>query len=290
MTYDPIHFVINPASGQPEPVLHAINTALHGTGIDWQVHVTTEQHDGTAAVRAALDAGAALVVAYGGDGTVKSVINGLMDTSVPLALLHGGTGNALAYSLEIPADLEQAVRLIVGEHQLRALDVGRVTCEDRAGHFVLRSSIGLQNQLLQAATPELKQQFGNLAYLVAGLRSLAQRETIKFRLDIDGETVEVEGVTCIIANSASVGGEVHFDFAPGVAMDDGLLDVFVLDASLLPVISSSLGADQYPNHWRGQSIRVEMDSPSTVTLDGEPFGETPITATVMPQAVRVVVP
>jgi len=298
MSFKQVHLVINPASGQPEPVLHHINAVLYDADVDWQVSVTTARHDATELTRQAVEAGADLVVAYGGDGTVKSVLNGLIDTDVPLALLHGGTGNAMAHELKIPAALRQAMELIVGDHRLRPIDVGKITCDvnpDETGHFILRSSIGLQNHLLEQATPELKERFGNLAYIAAGLRSLTNQQKAIFRLKVDGESVEVEGMTCIVANSASVGGEMSFVFAPDVAPDDGELDVFVLNSgldSLVKMINSSFGAnlDDYPNHWRGKEIRVEMDEDNDVTIDGEPFGSTPMTATVVPQAVRVLVP
>lgn len=298
MPFDKIHLVINPGAGQPRPVLYPINSVLHEAGVDWSVSVTTTHHDATELTRAAVDNGADVVVAYGGDGTVKSVVNGLIDTGVPLALLHGGTGNAVAHELNIPVEPDAAIKLLVGEHSRRKLDIGRVTCEsapDTPGHFILRSSIGLQNRILDEATPDRKEQFGNFAYLMAGLRSLSEGEMQQFRLTVDGKSFDVEGLSCLVANSATVGGAASFVFAPDVDPGDGELDIFVLDTrfeSVVQMMNSSLDAnlDEYPNHWRGRDIRVEMDAEATVTLDGESFGETPVDIRVIPQAVEVIVP
>lgn len=299
MTFEKIHLVINPASGQPGPILTAINPALHESGADWSVSVTTQHHDATDLTRAAVENGADVVGVYGGDGTVKSVVNGLMDTSIPLAILHGGTGNALAHELNIPTDLDAAIRLVTGQHSRRKLDVGEIVCEDspdKTGYFILRSSIGLQNRILEEATPERKQRFGNFAYLMAGLRSLADGDQSTFTLTIDGgEPVAVEGLSCMVANSATVGGQASFVFAPQVAPDDGELDVFVLDTrfdAVVAMMNSSLEAnlDQYPNHWRGREIHVELEGASAVTIDGEDFGQTPVDIRVIAQAVDVIVP
>lgn len=298
MSMKHIHLVINPGAGQPQPVLHQINSVFYEAGVDWSVSVTTAQRDATTLTRAAVENGAELVVAYGGDGTVNEVVRGLLDTGIPLGLLHGGTGNALAHELGIPAAMAEAAALLIGEHDRRRLDVGRVTPDsapDTPGTFILRSSIGLQNRILEEATPERKQQFGNFAYLMAGLRSLSKGEPQQFRLTVDGETFTAEGVSCLIANSATVGGAASFVFAPDVDPTDGMLDLFVLDTrleSVVAMMNSSLGAnlEAYPNHRRGREIRVEMDAPATVTLDGESFAETPVQIDVLPGAVEVIVP
>lgn len=298
MGYKNIHVIINPASGQPEPVLHTLNKVFHDHGVEWHVSLTSKLGDGIRLAQEAVQAGADVVVSYGGDGTVTEVVNGLTDSDIPLGILHGGTGNAMAYKLGIPADLTEAAELIVGEHQLKSVDLGKVFCgnnPDVTGHFILRSSIGLQNVLLDKATQELKGQFGNLAYVMAGLQSLAESKPMTYKITVDGEEVTGEGLSCMVTNAATVGGRNSFDFAPGVDPGDGLLDVFVLDSrfeSLISMLGSNIGKDldQFPQHWRGKEIILEADPPQKVTLDGEEFGETPITATVIPGTIQVIVP
>ncbi|MFW5696153.1 MAG: diacylglycerol/lipid kinase family protein [Phototrophicaceae bacterium] len=304
MAFEHIHLIINPASGQPEPILQNVNKVLHPAGVCWSVSVTTAHSDGTALARQAVEEGTDLVMVYGGDGTVKSVVNGLVEADIPLALLQGGTGNAMASELGIPADLSEATRLVISDHRQRGLDLGKVTCEgedapDEPGYFMLRSSVGLQSRILKQATPELKEQLGNFAYLLAGVRSVSESmgedEMNTFRITIDDDSFEADGLTLMVANSAAVGGTANFFFAPDVDPSDGELDVFVLDsefASIAAMMVSSLNADlsQYPKHWRGKKIRVELDDDPKVTLDGEPFANAPMTVEVIPQAVQVIVP
>ena len=108
MEFKKIHLIVNPTSGQPKPILHIVNDVLHKHDLDWNVSVTHKDGHGARLAQEAVQAGADLVAAYGGDGTVKDVINGLMAGDVPLAILPGGTGNALAHELNIPRDLEKS--------------------------------------------------------------------------------------------------------------------------------------------------------------------------------------
>lgn len=298
MPFEHIHMIINPASGQARPVLHTVNSVFYRHEVDWDVSITRPKFTGAQLAQRAVEAGADLIVVYGGDGTVQDVVNGMVDQDVPLAILHGGTGNAMAHELGIPTDLTQATELIVGDHDLRSVDVGTVIqgeAPDQQHHFILRASIGLQTEILDSATREAKDQFGNLAYVVASLRSLAESKLRSYQLTIDGEDVSGEGLTCMITNSASVGGRGNFLFAPDVDPCDGLLDVFILDTSfesLVSAVSSALDAEPVPykQHWTGREISVQTTDPQAVTLDGEPFGKTPVRASVLPEAVRVVVP
>ena len=83
-----------------------------------------------------------------------------------------------------------AVELIIGEHQLCAVDVGQVTCQednDTVGYFMLRMSMGLQTKILETASRDLKSQYGNLAYVMASIRELNKSEKSDYHFTIDDE-------------------------------------------------------------------------------------------------------
>jgi len=296
--YKNIHFVVNPAAGQPEPVLYVINKVLYPHDVKWGLSVTRADGDGAKFAKQAIEQGADLIVSYGGDGTVKDVANGLLDTDVPMALLHGGTGNAMAYELGIPSDLEQAVELIVSDHELHAVDVGQVTCHDdpdTTGYFMLRMSMGLQTKILETASRDLKTKYGNLAYVMASLQELRTSETLTYRMTIDGDEVSGEGLTSLIANSAHVGGQVNFTFLPKVNPADGLLDVLVIGDSFvgtMGMIGSALKIEgsSFEQHWQGKEIIVHEPESQLITLDGEIFGKTPATIKIISGAVKIIVP
>lgn len=300
MNYQHVYLIVNPAAGQPKPILHAVNKVFHEHAVDWEVLVTTAKLNGAQLARQAVEEGCDLVIACGGDGTVKEVINGMIGSNIPLGLLHGGTGNALAYRLGIPQDIEQAAALIVGDHTLKPLDVGKVVTDaqpDDVDYFTLRAGVGIQQQILQAASRDLKDRFGNFAYVLAGLQSLSEVEqnTHRYHLTIDDEQIDVNGFTCMVVNCAAVGGANNFEFAPNVDPFDGQLDVFVIDAdfqSLMAMLNSMISgnAESYKQRWHGRKVRVEVDGQQNVAVDGEPFGEAPFTAEIVSQAVEVIVP
>jgi diacylglycerol kinase (ATP) len=293
-----IHFIINPASGQPGPVLGDINQALAGQEIDWTVDVTTPRRSARSLVQPAITDDVDLIVAYGGDGTIMEVINGMAGSQIPLAILHGGTGNALAYQLNVPVNLVDAIHGLLSSWQVRPFDLGRVDCHaesEASGHFILRATIGLHNMIMKQATREMKERFGNFAYIVAGLRSLADHNEIVFDLSIDGQAHQVRGLTCIIANSAAIGGGVSAVFAPDVDPTDGQLDVFVLKDQFEPLVSlvnTSLGGDleAFPRYWRGRQIEVRVNESATVALDGESLGPAPAKISVVAGGVNLMAP
>ena len=288
-----IYAVINPASGQPKPVLHTLNSVFRAAGVDWDVGLTMESGDGQRLAREALGAGADVVAAFGGDGTVMEVAGALMGSEVPVAILPGGTANVMSVELGIPDDLEAAARIACGQSsQIRAVDVGQVG--DRT--FMLRVGLGFAAEHVIGATREMKDQYGKLAYTVSALEVLKDLPVATYTLTLDGEQVEVEGFTCRVDNSANMG-------MPGLVasrdtnVSDGLLDVTVIrDAgpnSLYSIVAASAGHGT-PNpdaffHRQAREITIDADPPQRVIGDGEEWGETPINVKILPQAVRFLV-
>lgn len=209
-----------------------------------------------------------------------------------MAILPGGTGNVMAAELGLPAELQAACDLLGSPADLREVDLGRVG--ERT--FVLRVGIGLEADMVRQANPELKAQLGSLAYGLAALSALQARRRSRFRLDIDGELVEAEAVTCVVANSANL-GRPGLKLAPDIRVDDGLLDVILLrDADLEAIadlIKTARGGPADTEsilRWKGERIRVEASADREVQIDGETGMSLPLEISVAPAALRVVVP
>ena len=288
-----IEVVVNPAAGQPQPILHTLNQVFGEAGVRWDVSVTQEPGDGIRLAREALQRGADIVAACGGDGTVMEVGNALVGSDVPLAILPCGTGDVLAVELAIPPALADAARLACSaDARLRRIDAGQL--QDR--YFLLRLTLGLTARQIGLTTREMRDRFGKLAYLIAGFQALGEAAPAMFRLTLDGRQEEYEAITCIVANAGRLG--IHdLTISPGTSIDDGLLDVLAvrsLDlASLSSVVASIVAAtpDQASlGHWQAREIRIESDPPEPVVLDGEECGETPVELRVVPGALAVLVP
>lgn len=287
-----VKVIINPGAGQPEPVLSILNDTLGGAKIDWDVAITHASGDGFKAARDALGEGWDVICSYGGDGTVTEVAAALAEGHVPLAILPGGTGNGLAEDLGIPGDLESAAALLAsGDYDLRAVDMGRVGDE----LFVLRVTMGFEASVVESATRELKDKYGWLAYAFAGLQTLADPPQATYVVEVDGETHEASGLACIIANSAST-GVLGVRLSDQVDVSDGWLDVIVADNTDLGALAGSAAdaaAGVEPRsftRWCGKSVRVEATPQQSVLSDGEDAGRTPVDVSVVPGALRVVVP
>src|ERR1700693_568815 len=107
-----IYVIINPASGQDEPILNVLNSVLRPAEIKWDVFVTTEAGDARKYAQQAVAAGIDAVAVYGGDGTVTEAASGLIGSNMPLAILPGGTANVMSIELGIPGRLADAIALL----------------------------------------------------------------------------------------------------------------------------------------------------------------------------------
>src|SRR5690606_7132602 len=146
--------------------------------------VTHKEGDGTRLAQEAVANGFDLVASYGGDGTISEVTRGLINTGVPLAVLPGGTANALAMGLGVPFNLPGAIDAIFNS-RVEAMDLG----EANGRTFVLRADMGLSTKMAQQASRELKDRFGVVAYAISGLQrseehtsELQSRENLVCRL------------------------------------------------------------------------------------------------------------
>ena len=310
-----IQIIVNPAAGQNTPVLATLNEVFRPLNVDWDISVTKKAGDAREQAQLAAQQGVDVVAAYGGDGTVTEVASGLLGSNVPLAILPGGTGNVTAIELGIPTDLGAACMLAAGNNsKVTTSDCGD-DCGDDCGEldnhlFLLRLSVGLEAEMVENASREAKTRYGIFAYLWSALQNLRQPEVSQFQLTLDGQAVVTEGVTCIIANSGNLGLS-GVKLLPTVAIDDGLLDVIVLQqanlTALFEVMGNVLGIRETPllnaatqpsTHdwsqslqvWQAREIAVITTPPRVIQADGEIIGQGPIRCRVLPHALKVITP
>lgn len=292
-TYKHIHVIVNPAAGQDEPILNVLNSVLQPAEIKWEVFVTNEAGDATRFAKQAVVAGVDAVAVYGGDGTVMEVASGLMGSDMPLAILPGGTANVMSIELGIPGKLADAVALLCDStHGSRLVDMGMVGDKPFFGHV----AIGLEADMHLTADRAMKDRLGFLAYPVAAMQALVDRPVSHYTLKLDDEQVEMDVLDCMVTNVGST-GIMGATLAGNISVSDGLLDVIVIRkpdvASLGELIGSVAGltdpASVLP-HWQVSKVSVTADPPQQVTADGESLGSTPVDISVLPAAVRVIVP
>jgi diacylglycerol kinase (ATP) len=285
--------IVNPAAGQVAPDLKLFNKVIHQAGLEWELEVTNTFGDGARLAARAVAGGASLVAACGGDGTVMDVAAGVLGSQVPMAILPSGTGNVLAKELAIPMDLPSACALMVDPAAVqRPIDLG--VTNDR--WFLLRLGVGLEAEVVRATDRSLKDRLGLLAYIAATVQAWTQMPTAHYHLELDGEPQEMDGLAVMIANAAAL-GIPGLTLSPQVRIDDGLLDVFVvrrpdlaeLAAFAATFTNSPPSAATLP-HWQVRTVKIDAFPTHGVEADGEALGVTPVEASVVPGALKVIVP
>lgn len=259
------------------------------------VVATTEQSPGTEQARSAVAAGADLVLAWGGDGTVNAVAAGLSGTGVPLGILPAGTGNLLARNLSVPLGLRDATAVALTGAD-RAVDLIELGLGGRVGICSVMAGIGLDAVLIDA--PEnLKNVIGPTAYVVNGVRAIGHRTT-RFGIAIDGGPPHWYSAKSVLV--VNVGGLVAgLDVAPEAEVADGLLHVVVLPLGTpldLVRTASDLALrrsrhDPSRRHFAGRSAVIVSRETQPRQVDGDVIEDgRRLEARVLPSALVVRVP
>lgn len=232
-----------------------------------------------------------LVVVGGGDGTLNAVVDGLIDTQLPLGILPMGTANDLARTLGIPEDLSKACQIITSG-QTRKIDLGWVNGK----HFFNVASLGLSVQIAQRLNKDAKRRWGVLAYGATALQVIRRSRPFKVEIRCNNETIHIKTVQIAVGNGRYYGGGLQV--AEDAEIDDQRLDLYSLEIQhwwqvvmLLPALRSGNYATS-PNvrTLQGQEIEVLTDKPRSINTDGELTTHTPAKFKLIPQALPVFVP
>lgn len=262
---------------------------------------TTGPGDARRLAHAAVATGYDIIAAAGGDGTVNEVLNGIGDEPdgfqrTRLGVLPLGTVNVYAREFKIPLRLEHAWRLLKRARETK-IDLGRVDYSDDGKpaqrYFIQLGGAGLDARAIELVSWKLKKTAGPLAYVVAGLQALLEKQA-RISVSADGKTLA--GELALFGNGRMYGGP--FEIFPGADMRDGLLDACVFPSvnlsSLLRLVPGFLARQKLSEHrvqrLRAAKIELTSELPSAFELDGEWIGYLPATFSVEQKKLRVVIP
>jgi YegS/Rv2252/BmrU family lipid kinase len=220
-------------------------------------------------VRRAVEQGAELVFAWGGDGMVQRCIDVLAGSKVRLAIIPAGTANLFATSLGIPKDIEQAVA--IGLHgEQRKLDVGKFNGE----RFGVMAGAGFDAAMIRDADGGLKDRFGRVAYVWTGSENLRSKP-FRAKIEIDGVGWYKGKASCILLGNVGelFGGVEAFEDA---SPSDGKLEVGVVTADGLlewgrMLARTAVGAaskSPFTQTTKAQSVKVKLNRKVLYELDG----------------------
>ncbi|HEV7949153.1 MAG TPA: diacylglycerol kinase family protein [Glaciihabitans sp.] len=279
---------------------------------------TTQADPGGGQTRQALDEGAAVVMAAGGDGTVRAVAEALRGTNTAIALLPSGTGNLLARNLNLSLDnmAESVSNAFTGKD--RKIDLGVVEARREDGStdshvFLVMAGIGLDADMIANTNPKLKAAVGWLAYADAIVRSLKDSNRLRIRFQLDGAPARtLNAHTVLIGNCGSLPANILL--LPEAAVDDGIFDIVALRpdgfigwvqiwvkivwengvlrrSQVGRKLMSMTKEVRTLRYMKGKQLIMRLEKPQEFELDGDPFGKTlAIKATVDPSALTVRIP
>jgi diacylglycerol kinase (ATP) len=288
--------ITNPTASRASRGLKRALARLRAGGLAVEVVPTTEPGHGADLALAAIAAGADLIVAHGGDGTIMDVAPALAQTGRPLGILPAGTGNRLADNLDIPWTPEQAADVIVAG-RWRAVDLGRMTTTGGVRHFAVAAGCGFDAEIMHRTRPRTKRTFGIGAYLASAVGLAMDLPRGHVRVDIDGVVFEREAVTVLLANCGVI-IPTGRKFAEQIHLDDGFLDVFILDAATFAgavrlawlLATGRATGEKGVTVGRGRCIRVTTEPSMAAQADGDPWGRAPLTAELLAGALHVLAP
>jgi diacylglycerol kinase family enzyme len=277
---------------------------------------TSKEDPGQGAARKALDAGVTMVIAAGGDGTVRAVAEVVHESDASLALLPSGTGNLLARNLNLTLDnLEHSIRsAFTGKD--RAVDIARIEIRHEDDSitkhaFLVMAGLGLDAKMLAGTNDELKAKIGWLAYVGAIITALRDKNQLRMKYSLDGgHTKSVRAHTMIVGNTGLLTANVLL--LPEAVIDDGQFEIVMLRPEgflnwvqiLVKVLWENGVLRRTPlgrrmmskevdalNYVKGSQVTVKLSHPEEIELDGDGFGTAIAFKThVEPGGLRVRVP
>ena len=317
--------IYNPYSGQVI-VRHELDDVVALLGrCGWFVTLreARKPSEATELARNAVNRGAKVVIAAGGDGTVSDVANGLVNTEVALGVLPVGTTNSWALQMGIPAlnpmlPGTRVFKLIAGleeriERPLPAnyyrkvlLDAAQVLVEGHTvvvdvgeisgRYFLMWAGIGLDAAITESISSKEKRALGSWAYVFSALESGYRHSSTDVWLKLDGEVVKASTPLIVVSNIQLYGGVMAI--GAKACVNDAKLDVCVFKGDgfftfvqhAIKILSHRHLQDPKIEYYQCSEIVVEPARSLPVQMDGDPFTKTPVAIRTVPSSLKVIVP
>ncbi len=297
-------FIVNPAAGKGKvrKVLVALSRQLKRRAVP---HILTITESAGQATELSKNSTSDVVVAVGGDGTVNEVANGLMGSDKVLGIIPSGSGNDLVKSLGISRKFDGALDALLAERTKR-IDAATVECKRHSANapdvsftrrfFVNGVGIGFDAAVANR-TNEMKFLSGIAVYVLAVFQTLGKYKAPLFEMTFDGVESKARKLLIAIGNGTCAGG--GFYLTPRAKVDDGLLDICLLDDFAIPSIMMIMPKVMRGAHessrgvkmQRARRISINAEDPFFVHADGEIVGRdvNSVEIAVVPDALNVIV-
>lgn len=290
--------MLNPSSGRERgpDYIEVLTARLREQYDSVEFAVTAGAGDAERAAALAARDGCATLFVAGGDGTLNEAMNGLASADalghLPVGIIPLGTGNDFAAALGIPAEIDAALDVLLESRELE-IDLGQVN----GRVFVNTSGGGFIAEASTAVTPQLKTIAGRLAYLIGGAQALFEFEPVNASIVLEpGARRLRHGLYAFaVCNSRLIGGGRLI--APDAVIDDGLLDVCLIEAMSamdFVALARKVADGDHVNdprvlYFQAASIDLDLERDIKVNTDGEVFESRRCEYRVLPRAARFLV-
>jgi diacylglycerol kinase (ATP) len=280
MTRPRVVVIANPAAGpawrrlEPAALTRRLEGVLAGQPVDGEVRLTTGPGHARALARGALDAGAELVVAWGGDGTINEVASALVHSRAALGIVPVGSGNGLAREVGVPFGHEAALRAAIAGTD-RVIDAGELN----GRVFFSAAGIGFDGHVAGVFAASSGHLRGFASYASVTVREVFRYKAGRYRIAPEGLPArECRALLVSVANTRQWGNGARI--APGALMDDERLDITIV-AARHPVVvlanawrlfTGSVAGWSAVESLRVRAVDIVADPPAPVHVDGEPAG------------------
>jgi YegS/Rv2252/BmrU family lipid kinase len=283
--------IVNAKSRKGQALFREACAKLKAAGIELTAaHAIRKPAQLPGKVREAVEAGTAMVIVGGGDGSISCAVDHVVGTDTVFAVLPMGTANSFARTLGVPLDLDGAIGVIAGG-RARRIDLGMIDDD----HFANCATIGIAPQIAETVPHGLKAWLGRPGYLLWAAFQLAKFHPFQVTIGEGVDAVTIEAVELRIANGPYHGGVELVDEA---RLDSGRIVVqAVLGGTRTSLMWSwilsalRLKARQATTReFAGESIRIVTVPPLPISIDGEVLAKTPVTARIARAALLVAAP
>ncbi len=293
-------FVINPSKPGAEMTREFIKQYCTEHHIPRPMIIETQlDRDGGVCAQEALDRGAQVVVAVGGDGTVRTVARAMAGTGHAMGIVPIGTGNLFARNIGVPLGNLRAAMAVATSHGSRTVDVGYMQLLDSSTPeykhpFLIIAGVGFDGDMIDDTNPKLKKSISWLAYFAGAIKHLFQQKakgTVTF-VDTEGHKhmqADLQFRTMMAGNCGQIPG---FSLMPEAIFDDGRLDFEMIDTSggmigwmnlfsdvvhqtvVKKAKQSPFSTNSTVEQFQGLEATLTLDHPQTAEVDGDILGKT----------------
>ncbi len=265
---------------------------------DVRLHKTTSRENALQTVIDLANAGASTIVSAGGDGSLSTVIAGIMlaDQRPTLGIIPLGTGNDLARSLGISLDTTAALE-VLDSHVARPLDLVHCTTSDNSLWYANMLTAGNTGRYMEFLDDDVKKRWGPLCYIRGVITLVAALEVFEISVTCDDGPEEVfEVLNIFAANGKYSGGGLSV--SPEAEVDDGLIDLIIVKngpAFEITDLTKEYVMADYLQHdlvefRRAEKIQLTCKTDLPMTADGDIIGNFPVDLKVSPSALQVLAP